>query len=151
MREAVNRSSKRRRTRPLSSASSAPSLANAFFFAIYNEAGYAFINDFGNRTVAEGKNRGAACHRLDHDQTERLRPVDGKQQGARLTQKAGLATLIDLADELNAWFRQHRLYLSLEVLHVHAIYLRRNLQRKADSARNADRAIYCFSRGISAR
>src|SRR6185503_3305491 len=51
---------------------------NALFFAIYNEAGYTFINDFCNRAVAESKNWGTACHRLDHDQTERLGPVDRK-------------------------------------------------------------------------
>ena len=138
MRVAVKRSSKRRRTRPRSSASSAPSLQTASSSLSTMIARHALVDDLGHRAVAEGEHGRAARHRLDHHQTERLGPVDGEQQAARLAQEARLAALVDLADELDAGLSQQRLDLGLEVLLVDAIDLGRDLQRNADGARDAD-------------
>jgi hypothetical protein len=44
----------------------------------------ALVDDFRNGTLAECKDRRAACHRLNHDQAERLRPIDREQKRLRL-------------------------------------------------------------------
>ena len=67
------------------------------------------LHDFRNRAFAEGQHRRAARHRLDHDETERLRPVDREQQGERLAEKFALGGLVDLADEFNAGAVEQRL------------------------------------------
>src|SRR5688572_4974682 len=53
---------------------------NSFRFPRDDKAGYAVIDDFGYRAGTEGNDGRAAGHGLDHDETERFRPIDGKQQ-----------------------------------------------------------------------
>src|ERR1700687_784970 len=48
-----------------------------------DEAGQALIDDLGDGATVIGNDRGTACHRLDHDEAKRLRPVDGNEQPDR--------------------------------------------------------------------
>ena len=57
--------------------------------------------DLGHRAAAQGDDRRAARHRLDHHQAERLRPVDREQQGVGVAEEVVLRRAADLADELD--------------------------------------------------
>ena len=57
-----------------------PDGLNGFRFPINDKAGHAVIDHFRYRAGPERDNRRAARHRFDHHQTERLGPVDRKQQ-----------------------------------------------------------------------
>jgi len=88
------------------------------------------------RTIAperQYRRSGAGSLRVIDD-GRRLRPIDGKQQGARLAEKGRLAALVDLADVLDAGLLQQRLDLGAEILHVHTIHLGRDLERQAGGA-----------------
>lgn len=64
-------------------------------------AGQAVIDHFRNRAAAERDHRRPAGHGFDHDEAERLRPVDRKQERAGIAEKFRLPLLVDLADELD--------------------------------------------------
>jgi len=85
------------------------------FHRINDGARDPLIDDFRNGTPAEGKDRCAARHCLDHHQAEWLRPIDREQKRLRLAQEFGLAALIDLADELDPRIVQQRYNLFAEI------------------------------------
>ena len=51
-------------------------------------------HDLGDGAARARDHRRAARHRLDHDEAEGLRPVDGKQQRARTGQQLELRRLV---------------------------------------------------------
>jgi hypothetical protein len=77
---AVKRSSNRARTSHLFSSPMRSMAATASSSLSTMKHGRAFIDDFRDRTAPEGDHWRAAGHGLDHDQTERLGPIDGKKQ-----------------------------------------------------------------------
>ena len=98
----------------------------------------------------ESQDGGAAGHRLDHGESERLGPVDREEEGARLAEELDLAAIVDLADELDARFLQQGLDLRAEVGLVYAIDLGGNLQRQAGGARDRNRAVDALLRRYAA-
>ena len=101
-------------------------------------AGDAGIDDFRHRAAPEGKHRRAACHGLDHDQPERLRPVDRKEQRPRLAQKFALAALVDLSDELDARQVEQRHDLLAEIGFVDLVDLGGDLERDTQRLRDLE-------------
>ncbi len=55
-----------------------------------DEAGNAVIDDLGGGAAGERDDGGADEHRLDHDETERLLPLNGKDQTARALEERDL-------------------------------------------------------------
>ena len=84
--------------------------------------------------MAKSHHRRAASHCLDHHQTERLRPIDGKQQRSRLSQEAAFLILADLAQELDVCFREQRLQLAFVEVTILVVYLRGDFERQAQPA-----------------
>ena len=106
-----------------------------------DHAGDPFVDDLGHRAATKGEHRRAAGHRLDHRQSERLRPVDREQQRSRLAQKFALRTFVDLADILHARLIEQRRDLLAEISFVDLVDLGSDLDRDSESARDPDRAI----------
>ncbi len=79
-----------------------------------DEPGAAVLQHLGHRAVAEGHHRGPRGERLDHDEAERLGPLDGEQRAARLGVEARLGLVIHFAAEVDA-LREVRLDLRGEV------------------------------------
>jgi hypothetical protein len=88
---------------------------HGFIFTVHDVTGFAFVDDFRNRSAAPSDHGGSACHGLDHDQAERLRPVDRKQQGTGVAQERRLLAVADLADELDERMVEQRLYDFMEI------------------------------------
>ena len=108
---------------------------------IHDGAGDALVDDFRNRTTAECKDGRAARHRLDHHQAERLRPIDREQEGLCLAEESGLASLIDLADELDPRIAQQRCDLVAEIGFVGLVDLGGDLQANAERPRYPNGAV----------
>ncbi len=142
MRVAEKRCSKRRRilrrSREYDSRQSSDRLVNI----VHNGAGDAVLHNFGHRSAAEGENRRAAGHRLDHDEAERFWPIDREQQRAGFTEECALLALVDFADELNAFaLINEGSDLLAEISLVDSIHFGGDLQLGAGCQRNRDRAI----------
>ena len=71
------------------------------FDAVDDESGDSLVDDFGDGTSAECDHGSSASHGFDHDEAERLRPVDGKEQGGCVAEEACLVRFANFADELN--------------------------------------------------
>jgi len=67
---------------------------------VTHESRDAVHDHFWHGAALGGDHRRATGHRLDHRQAERLRPMDGEDEGFGSFQKVALLTLVDLADEL---------------------------------------------------
>jgi hypothetical protein len=65
------------------------------------KAGYAIVDDFRRRAGAERDDWSTAGHGLDHDESERLGPVDGENERRTLAEEPCLLPLVYLADELD--------------------------------------------------
>src|SRR5215831_15395072 len=61
----------------------------------------AVAHHLGNGAVPRGDHRGPARHRLDHDEAERLLPLDRKERRARVLKQLDLRPVIDLAEVLD--------------------------------------------------
>ena len=68
---------------------------------IHHETRFPMLENFGDRTVAPCDHRRTACQGFDHDQSERLRPIDRKQQRSRVAQQFILFAAADLTDKLD--------------------------------------------------
>jgi hypothetical protein len=99
--------------------------------------------------VPKSQHRRAARHGLDHDQAERLWPVDGKEQGARLAKEAALLLLVDLANELDAGLIEQGRNVAPEVSLIGAVDLGRDLERQAHGTGNRDGAVDALFRGYA--
>ena len=62
---------------------------------------HSLVDDFRHGAPSEGDHRRPASHGLDHDQAERLRPVDRKKKRGRVAEELRLLPLVDFADELH--------------------------------------------------
>ena len=94
-----------------------------------DDAGDAVVHHFRNRAGAPGDDRRARRHRLDHDEAERLRPVDGEEERERIAEEARLGVIVDLADELDQRIGEQRLDDRPEVVLVRFVDLRSDLER----------------------
>jgi hypothetical protein len=100
----------------------------------------AVVDDLRHRSLAARDDGRAAGHRLDHHQTERLRPVDRQQQGERVAEEVVLLSIADLADELDQRIVEQVLDGG-EVFPVGLVDLGRDPERHAEVLRDADRTI----------
>ena len=100
--------------------------ANSMVLALDDEARDSVINDLRHRTRPISDHGCAACHRFNHNQTERLRPIDREEQGGSIGEKWLLAALTDLADELDSLVVDMRLEMLLEVSGLDSGYLGRD-------------------------
>ena len=90
---------------------------------VHHEAGDALVNDFHDRAAAKRHDRSAAGQRLDHDQPERLGPVNRKEQRRGAAEERGLLRFADFADELHQRVVEQMADLALEVGAVRRIHL----------------------------
>src|SRR6201993_5570665 len=141
MRVTEKRSSKRARTALRSNANMSGIACTASSRGGDNPPRLSFVDKLRDRAAAEGENRRAARHALDHHEPEGPRPVDRKQQGRRLPKKLGLFALIDLADEFHARSIQQRRDDLAEVGFIDLVDLRSDFQRQAPRARNGGGAV----------
>src|SRR3981189_2456533 len=65
-----------------------------FGFVCNNKPGYAIIDDLRHRPAVECNDRRAAGHCLDHDKSERFRPIDRKEQRRGVAEKFFLLTVV---------------------------------------------------------
>ena len=124
----------------------AADFADGLVDAVDHLAGNATVDHFRHGAVAEGENRCSAGHGLNHDQAERLRPIDWKKQRTGVTQELVLTALVDLTDVVDARQAEQWFDFGFEVLLVNAIDLGSDLERKADSARDLNGTIYALFR-----
>src|SRR5690349_12603634 len=96
---------------------------------------------FRDGAAAEGENRRAASHSLDHDKPERLWPINRKQQRRCLAQEFGFVAVVDFSDELDLLAVNQRLDNAAEIFRVCMIYLGREFQFYARSSRDFDSAV----------
>jgi len=67
-------------------------------FVLDDKAGEALVDDLRHRTAVVGDDRRAAGHGFDHDEPERLRPVDRNQEPDRAAEEIRFLAVADLAD-----------------------------------------------------
>src|SRR6266404_6846137 len=127
-----------------------PDGAGGFCFPIHDKAGYTVIDDFRHRARAERDNRRAARHGFDHDQAERLRPVDRKQQSCGIGEKLLLGSIINFANQPDLVAVDLRFKPFLEVTPLTTRYFRRDAKRHSRGARNADCGLRALLGGESA-
>src|SRR5262249_57423631 len=92
-----------------------------------DESGPPVDQELGDGPARSGDDRRAARERFDHDEPERLWPVDREQQRLRLPEEPGFVRVADLADELDQWIVEQRPDVALEVSTVGGIDLRGDL------------------------
>src|SRR4029453_1686758 len=68
-------------------ATDAPDRSHRLWRGFHKKAGPPVLDHFGDRSARPRNHRRAARHGLDHHQTERLRPIDRKQQRSRVAEK----------------------------------------------------------------
>src|SRR5580704_10749682 len=98
-------------------------------FILNNETRYAIFDQFRDGAALERDNRRAASQGFDHDQSERLRPVDRHDQRDGAAQELGLLRVRDLADELDMRFGEKRLNHLLEIVVIGRVDFRCDLKR----------------------
>lgn len=103
-----------------------------------DETAHPVLDDFRHGTLAVGDDRRAAGHGLDHDQTERLRPIDGEEKGSGIAEKIVLVHFVYFADKIDQRLLQERLDPRVEILFIDWIYLRRDLEFHAEGQGNGD-------------
>jgi hypothetical protein len=84
------------------------------------------VDHLRDRAGTIGEYRGSARHCLNHEEAERLRPANGKQQCSGVPKERPLLFLADLADELDAVGRKHRLHDLAEIRFVEFVHLGRS-------------------------
>ncbi len=80
----------------------------ASVISINDDPGDPGVDHFRNGTAAEGNDRRAACHGLDHDETKGLWPVNREEQRTRIAEELSLLMFVNLADELDVWAALHQ-------------------------------------------
>src|SRR5579863_2834565 len=108
---------------------------------VNDEAAHSVIYDFWNGAAIIGNHWCAACHCLNHDEAEWLRPIDRDQQSDCATQELRLGAIIDLADQFDARSVDHRSDDLLEIRFVHSVHLCGDLQWYAGFAGDANSAV----------
>src|ERR1700746_590037 len=97
-----------------------PYCCNRIFQLRHDEASATFFHQFRNRSLTVSNYWSATGHRLYHDQPERLRPINRKQQGIGIAQKFVLLPFTDLANAFHKRFAKQRLHNCREVILIHA-------------------------------
>ncbi len=120
------------------------------FHVVDNKTVHSIHDDFRDRSPAEGDDRRAAGHGLDHDQPERFRPVYGEEEGSGLAQKAVFLPLVDFADELDSRLVQERPYSFVEKWFVHRVHFGGDLELHAQGKGNFDCGVHPLLRGDAA-
>src|SRR5258708_666335 len=115
-----------------------PDGLDGFSFPIRDKAGYTVIDHFRYRARPERDNRRATRHGFDHDQTERLRPVDRKQQSGGIGEKLLLGLIVNFANQPDLVAVDLRFKPFLEVTPLATWYFRGDAKRHSDGTRNAD-------------
>src|SRR5206468_11443349 len=101
------------------------------------------VEDYlGDGATAARDHRRAAGERLDHDEAERLGPVDGKHEGESLPQEIRLGVLADLSDEFDEGVVEERLDIPVKVDLIDGIHLGGHLELDADSLGKSDGEIW---------
>jgi hypothetical protein len=104
-----------------------------------NEPGDTVVNHFRNRCDVPGDNGGAARHSLDHGQSERFGPVDGKQEGRSIFEEIRLVGLADLTDIAHVAMAAHQgLDLIAPVVAIDPVDLGGDAQLPAGPQRDLD-------------
>jgi hypothetical protein len=106
-----------------------------------DEAADALIDDLGHRAPAEGEHRRAVGHGFDHDQPERLRPVDREQQRRGIPEKFPFSVLADFTDELDQGIIQQGPDHRFEICLVGRVDLGCDPQRDASALSDFNRMI----------
>ena len=122
-----------------------------FVDRVRDEATSPWSDDLGYRSPSQRKNRSAAGKRLDHDQPERLGPIDGEHQRCRPGKKLMLARMVYLAQIVDVVGGEQRLDPILPIAHVNRVYLRRYPQVEPGTARHVDSQVGALLRGDSAQ
>jgi hypothetical protein len=91
---------------------------DSLLLVLDDKPGHPFIDDLGHRPVRVGDHGRATSHRFDHDQAERLGPVDRHQQRPRVADEIVLRLLADLADECHQRIVQQGFDHGLEIFAV---------------------------------
>src|SRR5262249_15842129 len=100
MRSTEKRSSKRRQISARSS-SRKRDRSHRIIDAVDDKPGEPVIYDLRYGAASKCDYRCAIGHRFDHDESERLGPIDRKQAGHRMTKEGSLVGLVDFLDERN--------------------------------------------------
>jgi hypothetical protein len=108
---------------------------DSLLFVLDDEARHAVLDDLGHGAGAVGDHWRPTGHRLDHDEAERFRPIDRKQQGRGLGEERLLPHLVHLADKLDRPAVDVGLKLLLEVDGLAARNLGGNAQGHSGGAR----------------
>src|SRR5262245_45896800 len=118
----------------------------------HNEARDTFFHHFRYRAAPEANHRRPTRHRLDHDETKWLGPIDGEQQSGCLTEEASLFVLGDLTEILDVGIGFYHWTDSLIPIGlIDAVHLRRDLQRHARPHSDFDCAIWPLFWGDAAK
>ena len=131
MRRAVNRASNCFRTASRFNPGRRPTRGNRAGFILDDEAGEAVVDDLRDRAAVVGNHRCTAGHGLDHDEAERLGPVDRKQQPDCAAQKIRFFVVADLADIFDEWMVHQRANDFIVIFLIRSIDLRGDLHRHA--------------------
>src|SRR6266480_7220945 len=114
---------------------------------LHDEAGQTLVDDLGHRATVIRNYRRTACHRFDHDEAERLWPVDRDQQPNRAAEEVRFFVVADFADVFDQRVAlDQRTNEFIVVLLVGPIDLRRDLERNAASGRDLDRPVHALFR-----
>src|SRR5207248_11243987 len=111
-----------------------------------DEACLSFNNNFRDRTAGKTNHWRPAGKRFNHDQSERLRPVDWKEQSSGAAEQFVFFRMTNFTDELDERFIQQMLDVFVEVVAVDAVDLGRDLELATCSPGNLDRSVYAFFR-----
>src|SRR5581483_2734781 len=110
-----------------------------------DESGDGLLDHFRHRSATERDHGRTACHRLDHDQPEGLRPIDREKQGNRVAKEFRLFLLVDFADELDLCIGAHHwLDLLTPIGLIDPVHLCGDLERHAGLSCNFNRQIGPF-------
>src|SRR5262249_33274874 len=112
-------------------------------YAFDDEASHAVGDDLRHASIVPRDHRRAAGKRFRHHQAERLRPVDGEEQRAGVAEELILFGAAHLAYEFGErrGLLQERLNGIAEVVVIHGIDARRDLQRHFGAAGDLDGAV----------
>jgi hypothetical protein len=75
--------------------------SDRFVERVHHKPGLAISKHLRDLTVIPSNDRGAASQRLDHDEAEGLRPINGKQERIGIAYQFIFVFAADLANEFN--------------------------------------------------
>ena len=114
---------------------------DGFVSGVDDEASNAVVDDLSYRTIVPRDDRRSTGHRLDHDQTEGLGPVDGKEERRGLAEELILLLVIHFSNELDAGTAEQWFDDVLEIGAVNGVDFRCDFERHFCSPCDFDRAV----------